>query len=218
MNNDKTAPMPHCWRHIGVYGGNHTCPRLLEEIHCRNCAVFREAARGLLRRETEPLPPLSSALTGREQQGASSVLVFRLGNHWLGLGCQRIAEVAVAREPRRVAHRVSGRMEGLVAVRGELHLCVALIEVMQLGLRSEISGERSRLLLLTPPQAAAIAFRASEVMGLRPILASEIEEVPATLPTALASCLAGVVPFEHGRLALLQEAALIQAIEEALYT
>lgn len=218
MNNDKIGPMPHCWRHVGVYAGDHSCPRLLEEIHCRNCAVFREAARGLLRREAEPLPPLSSALTGRGQQDTSSVLVFRLGNHWLGLGCQRIAEVAVAREPRRVAHRVSGRMEGLVAVRGELHLCVALIEVMQLGLRSEISGERSRLLLLTPPQAASIAFRASEVIGLRPILASEIEEVPATLPTALANCLAGVVPFEHGRLALLQEEALIQAIEEALYS
>lgn len=211
------APMPRCWRKIGVYGGDHSCPVLREQIHCRNCAVFREAARGLLRREVEPLPPLSSTFAEREQQKAASALVFRLGNQWLGLGCERIAEVAVAREPRRVAHRVTGRMEGLVAVRGELHLCVALIEVLQLGHRNEVNGDRARLVLLTPPQAAPIAFRANEVVGLRPILANEIEEVPSTLPATLAGCLAGVVAFEHGRLALIEEAALIQAMEEALF-
>jgi len=209
--------MPQCWRKIGVYGGDHSCPILVDEIHCRNCAVFREAARGLLRREVEPLPPLSSTFLGREQQASTSALVFRLGNQWLGLGCERIAEVAVARAPRRVAHRVSGRMEGLVAVRGELHLCVALIEVLQLGHRGEVSGERSRLILLTPPQAAPIAFRVNEVIGLRAIHPREIEEVPSTLPTTLATCMTGVVAFEQGRLALIQEAALIQAMEQALY-
>lgn len=211
------APMPQCWRKIGVYGGDQSCPILVDEIHCRNCAVFREAARGLLRRETEPLPPLSSAVAEREAQPRTSALIFRLGNQWLGLGCERIAEVAVARAPRRVAHRVSGRMEGLVAVRGELHLCVALIEVLQLGQRGEVSGDKSRLILLTPPQAAPIAFRANEVLGLRAIATGEIEEVPSTLPATLAACMAGVVAFEQGRLALIQETALIQAMEEALY-
>ncbi len=213
----EVAPTRNCWRRIGVYGGDHSCVRLQEEIHCRNCAVFRDAARGLLRREVEPLPPLSSALLGRSHQSSPSVLVFRLGTQWLGLGCQYIAEVAVAQAPRRVAHRVGGRMEGLVAVRGELHLCVALIEVMQLGHRDEISGERARLLLLSPPQASPIAFRASEVLGLRPILPQEVEEVPSTLPSALANCLSGVVPFEHGRLALIRDDQMLQALEEALY-
>jgi len=213
----ESASPANCWRRIGVYGGDHSCARLEVEIHCRNCSVFRDAARGLLRREAEPLPPLTSALFGRTHQSAPSVLVFRLGSQWLGLGCQHIAEVAVAQTPRRVAHRVGGRMEGLVAVRGELHLCVSLIEVMQLGQRDQVSGERSRLLLLTPPQAAPIAFRASEVIGLRPILPQEIEEVPATLAPALAACLAGVVPFEHGRLALIRDDVLLQALEEALY-
>lgn len=213
-----SAPGEHCWRHIGVYGGDHSCARLEEFIHCRNCTVFRDAARGLLRRELEPLPPLSTALQQKREEAGRSVLAFRLGREWLGLRCERVAEVAEARIPRRLAHRGGGRLEGLVAVRGELHLCVALIEMLQLGNRGELSGERARLVLLQPPLAPPIAFRASEVLGLRRIAAREIEEVPATLPPALARCLAGVAAFEHGRMALLEEAPLLAALDEALYT
>jgi chemotaxis-related protein WspD len=213
-----SEPVAQCWRKIGVYGGDHSCPQLKSDIHCRNCVVFRDAARGLLLREADPLPPLSTALGGRSSEGSRSVLAFRLGREWLGLRCERVAEVAEARVPRRIAHRGNGRLEGLVPVRGELHLCVALIEVLQLGQRHELAGDRARLVLLAPANAAPIAFRASEVAGLRSVLAHEIEEVPATLPPALARCLSGVVAGDQGRMALLDESALLTALEEALYS
>lgn len=213
-----SARVAQCWRKIGVYGGDHSCPQLQVDIHCRNCAVFRDAARGLLLRETDPLPPLSSALDSKGDQETRSVLAFRLGREWLGLRCERVAEVAEARVPRRVAHRGNGRLEGLVPVRGELHLCVALIEVLQLGQRQELAGDRARLVLLEPANAAPIAFRASEVSGLRSIRLQDIEEVPATLPAPLARCLSGVVATEHGRMALLDDTEVLAALEEALYT
>lgn len=206
-----------CWRTIGVYGGDHSCERLAVEVHCRNCSAFSGAARQLLRREIDPLPPLSMALAERAHDDARSVLTFRLGQEWVGLRCDRVSEVAPAHTPRRIAHRADGRIEGLVAVRGELHLCVALIEVLSLGHRQALNDERGRLILLTPEQAAPIAFRASEVAGLRPVRPSEIEEVPSTLPAALARCLAGVVRTETGRLALLDDQAVLAALEEALY-
>lgn len=210
-------PIAQCWRKIGVYGGDQSCPRLHDEIHCRNCGVFREAARGLLLRETDPLPPLSTTLGDLGKRDSRSVLSFRLGREWLGIRCDRVAEVAEARLPRRIAHRGGGRLEGLVPVRGELHLCVALIEVLELGQRQELAGERTRLVLLEPMHAAPIAFRANEVAGLRSISAQDIEEVPATLSPALARCLSGVVASEHGRMALLDDAAVLAALEEALY-
>ncbi len=213
-----SPPVAQCWRKIGVYGGDHSCVQLRSDIHCRNCAVFRDAARGLLLREADPLPPLATTLGGRSSEDSRSVLAFRLGREWLGLRCERIAEVAEARVPRRIAHRSNGRLEGLVPVRGELHLCVALIEVLQLGQRHELGGERTRLVLLAPANAAPIAFRASEVAGLRSVHAHQIEEVPATLPPALARCLSGVVDGEHGRMALLDDNAVLAALEEALYS
>lgn len=206
-----------CWRHIGVYGGDHSCPQLKIDIHCRNCLVFKRAARRLLEREIEPLPPLSSAVQRKAEAEERSVLCFRLGREWLGLRCDRIGEVAPAHTPRRIAHRANGAIEGLVAIRGELHLSVALIEVLSLGQRSEVGGDKSRLLLLTPDASPPIAFRASEVIGLRPIRVAAIEEVPSSLPPTLTRCLQGVVPFDHGRMALLDAAALLQALDEAVY-
>ena len=38
------APMPDCWRVIGV-GGDRSCPELEQFIHCRNCPVLADAAR-----------------------------------------------------------------------------------------------------------------------------------------------------------------------------
>jgi chemotaxis signal transduction protein len=206
-----------CWRRIGVYGGDHSCPQLAVEIHCRNCAVYRDAARALLRRPLDPLPPLSSALSATRGGDVRSVLAFRLGAQWLGLPCDHIAEVAPAHSPLRIAHRGDRRVEGLVPVRGELHLCVALIEVLGLGHRDELAGDGARLVLLAPPQAAPIAFRASEVAGLRAVSSSEVGEVPATLPDALAACLAGIAVTAEGRLPVLAGQALMAALEQALY-
>jgi len=206
-----------CWRGIGVYGGDHSCPRLLQEIHCRNCDVFRHAARGLLSRKIEPLPPLSGLLETQAKEASISVLCFRLGSDWLALGCEQVAEVAEARVPRRIAHRCQSRFEGLVPVRGELHLCVALIELLQLGARKELGGERARLVLLQPANAAPIAFRANEVIGLRRIRNVDIEEVPAALAPELARCVKGVAAFERGRLAILDDSALIDILAEALF-
>ncbi len=206
-----------CWRRIGVYGGDQSCPQLATEIHCRNCPVYRDAARTLLRRAIDPLPPLSSALSATRAGNSRSVLAFRLGAQWLGLPCDHIAEVAPDHPPRRIAHRGDRRVEGLVPIRGELHLCVALIEVLGLGPRDQVGGDATRLVLLAPPQLAPIAFRASEVAGLRAVAGDKIGEVPATLPRALAACLAGVAVTAEGRLPLLAGAALMSALEEALY-
>jgi chemotaxis signal transduction protein len=105
----------------------------------------------------------------------------------------------------------------LVAVRGELHLCLALIELLQLGLRQELAGERTRLVLLAPDAGLPVAFRANEVIGLRRISSASIEEVPSTLPPALTRCVVGMVPFEQGRLALLDDQAVIALLEQAMF-
>lgn len=213
-----SSPVGFCWRHIGVYGGDHSCARLEHEIHCRNCEVFRQAARGLLDRPMQPWP--LAGIEDREQraQPARRMFCLRLGPDWLALDCTQVVEVAEASAPRRIAHRCAGQIEGLVAVRGELHLCVALIELLQLGNRQQLAGERARLILVAPSGRPPIAFRASEVLGLRLIETASIEEAPATMPAALARCVAGIVPFEHGRLALIDEQPLIGILEQALYT
>src|SRR5262249_44285713 len=87
-----------CWTTIGV-SGDRSCPELNTHIHCRNCPVFAEAARGFFdRRAPEGYlanwsqwlaesAPVGSHGNRSEPDGedslsqgaAVSVLIFRLG-------------------------------------------------------------------------------------------------------------------------------------------
>lgn len=206
-----------CWRRIGVYGGDHSCERLQQDIHCRNCAVFRDAARALLARDLEPLPPLSASVRAAEDEDTLSLLAFRLGEQWLGLPCTHVREVAPQRKTRRLAHRSKGRLEGLVSVRGELQLCVSLIEVLELGSREGQTGDAVRLVMVAPPEQAPLAFRSDAVHGTLHLPRRGIGGVPASVPPVLARCLTGIAPSDLGQLAIVDADAIYAVLEEALY-
>ena len=105
--------LDHCWRRIGVQGGDHSCERLPETLHCRNCPVYAAAARTLLEREA-PAEDAGDWLRDlRQVRCTRTALVFRLGNQWLGLPPMMVAEVAANQPVRRLAHRTDGRIEGV---------------------------------------------------------------------------------------------------------
>src|SRR5205823_3279707 len=58
-----------------------------------------------------------------------SVVIFRLGQEWLALPVGVLIEVTNPRRVHRVPHR-GGVLAGLVNIRGELHLCVHLDQVL----------------------------------------------------------------------------------------
>ena len=206
-----------CWRRIGVYGGDHSCERLSEAIHCRNCEVFHVAARGMFARESMPERPEAVGRALHDDVDERSVLVFRIGSQWLGLPTAQLAEVAPDRPIRRLAHRTSGKLEGAVNVRGELHLCVSLAEMLGLTRREMQGGETSRLILLRDPTGALLAFRSDEVRGLQHFTPDQVEAAPDTLGDALKRCVEGLIPGEGGHVALLKDGAVIDALEEALF-
>ena len=206
-----------CWRRIGVYGGDHSCERLAEAIHCRNCEVFHQAARGMFARESAAAPAEAVGRAVHAGDDERSVLVFRIGSQWLGLPTAQLAEVAPDRPIRRRAHRTAGRLEGAVNVRGERHLCVSLAEMLGLTRREMQGGETARLILLRDPTGALLAFRSDEVRGLQHFLPAQVEQPPDTLGDALKSCVEGLIPGEGGHVALLKDDAVIDALEEALF-
>lgn len=205
-----------CWRTIGVYGGDQSCERLPEAIHCRNCPVFHQAARGVFARESAAEQPEPRA-AGERDSDERSVLVFRIGSQWLGLPTRQLAEVAPDRPVRRLAHRTSGRLEGAVNVRGELHLCVCLAELLGLGRRETQRVETARLILLRDPTGALLAFRSDEVRGLHHFAATAVQDAPDTLGDAIKRCVEGLIPGPEGHIALLKDAAVVDALEEALF-
>jgi chemotaxis-related protein WspD len=213
--NAPAAALDHCWRRIGVQGGDHSCERLAEVLHCRNCPVFSAAARTLLERESPAGPtPEWRGIDGR-REARHSALVFRLGGQWLGLPPDLVVEVAPNRDVRRLAHRTSGRIEGLVNVRGELRLCVSLVELLGLGSRGP--GDARARLVLVQDDDQVLAFRCDEMQGLASHAEGATQPPPDTLPAALRACVAAMLPLEHRHVALLDGAALTRLLRQAVF-
>ncbi len=204
----------HCWRKIGVQGGDHSCERLIEVLHCRNCPVYAAAARRLLDRES-PLEVDDGLQDLRRGASASTALVFRLGQQWLGLPPALVAEVAANPPVRRLAHRTDGRIEGVVNVRGELRLCVSLVELLGLGRRG--NAPPSARLVLVEDDSGPLAFRCDEMRGLLPYTEDGIEAPPDTLPAPLDACVKALLPFGAGHIALLDGDAVSRLLRKAVF-
>src|SRR5438045_1523494 len=126
-----------CWHKIGVYGDG-SCPELKRFIHCRNCPVYSNAGLQLLDR---PLPAdyrrERTAHFAQEKKlpppARTSALLFRLAAEWLALPTHAFQEVAERRPIHSLPHRRQGPVLGLVNIRGELLICVALGRLLGLG-------------------------------------------------------------------------------------
>src|SRR5262245_5916852 len=146
-------PVDDCWNRIGVRG-DRSCPELATVIHCFNCPVFASAGRRFL---DAPSPPgyrdeWTRRLAVPSDEGRTEllgVLIFRLGGEWLGLRVGAMVEVTGPRRVHRIPHR-AGVVAGLVNIRGELHLCAHLDQVLQLKLDTDqdAGSPRKRMLVV----------------------------------------------------------------------
>jgi chemotaxis-related protein WspD len=84
-----------CWNRIGIHG-DKSCPLLADHIHCRNCSVYSAAATRLLDRyalQQDAHRPHAAVELG-EDVVTRSLLIFRLGEEWLGIATRCLVEVA----------------------------------------------------------------------------------------------------------------------------
>jgi chemotaxis signal transduction protein len=210
-----SATSDACWRRIGVFGGDHSCPTLATALHCRNCPVHAEAALGLFERESPPEDEAADLRATRRQVGQAALLLFRIATQWFALPPAILVEIAEARPATRIAHRTRGHVAGVVNVRGELHLEVALAAL--LGLAPAAAGSASRLLLLRDAQGAVTACRVDEVRGIVHADPGRIVAVPGNLAPLLQALLRGYVDADGMQAGVVDPTALARALQEALY-
>jgi chemotaxis-related protein WspD len=175
-----------CWNRIGVRG-DHSCPELAAVIHCHNCPVFARAGQRLFERPPPPecVAEWTERLARREEEETGEVLpliVFRVGPEWLAFDVYTMVEVAEPRRFHRIPHRRHAALLGLVNIRGELHLCLSLREL--LGIKSDGPPERSDRtgwLLVTEQDGRHWALTVDEVAGVVRVPQSAVSNAPATV-------------------------------------
>lgn len=221
-----TDEIVECWREIGV-SGDRSCPELEEHLHCRNCPTHAQIARKLLDR---PLPPgyrdeWTRHFAGRDEKAPEgeeidSVLIFRIGEEWLGLPAAICREIAEPRPVHSLPHRRSEAVRGIVNVRGELLICISLSALLGIGAMSS-SGSAGHIavfprLIVTGGEARHVAFAVDEVHGLHGYRAHERRAVPATVGRSAASVVEAMIPWNGRAVGCLDAGRLLDLIDRSI--
>jgi chemotaxis-related protein WspD len=149
--------------------GDRSCPRLREVVHCHHCPVYSAAAAALLNRPVDPAYQGEAATRIAQPKppipvATLSAVVFRCGTEWLALPTDTVMEIAPLRTIHSLPHRRNRAVLGLTNVRGELLVCVDLIQLLAPN-PPAADGSHSRLLVVQH-QGARTAFPVHEVRGV----------------------------------------------------
>ncbi|PAA11680.1 chemotaxis protein CheW [Pseudomonas fragi] len=208
-----------CWNRIGIYG-DKSCTLLPQHIHCRNCAVYSSAATRLLDRYAfEHESQEIQASQGHEEKVATcSLVIFRLGEEWLGLPTRCLDEVAPIQTIHSLPHQRSRALRGVANVRGTLVPCLSLVEL--LGLDPAVPGASSLRvmprMLIVAAHGGAVVLPVDEVDGIHNIAEDEISSASLSGEHASAKYTRGVLQWKTRSLRLLDEEQLLNAITRSL--
>lgn len=208
-----------CWNRIGIYG-DKSCPVLPEHIHCRNCSVYLAAATRLLDRysfEQEHVEQYATRVDERKV-ATRSMMIFRLGEEWLGLATRCLDEVAPMQPIHSLPHQRSRALQGVANVRGALVPCLSLIEL--LGLDPALAGPTSlrvmpRMLILAA-HGGPVVLTVDEVDGIHNIEERVLSTASASGEHASAKYTRGVLQWKTRSLRWLDEEQLLSAITRSL--
>jgi chemotaxis-related protein WspD len=208
-----------CWNRIGIHG-DRSCPLLAEHIHCRNCPVYSAAATSLLDRYalTRNDQDYLQAVEAQVEISTRSILVFRLGEEWLGLPTRCLVEIAPLQTIHSLPHQRSRALLGVANVRGALVACLSMVEL--LGLDPAAAGaQSSRIMprmLIVAAQGGPVVVPVDEVHGIHAIDEQLLDSASVSGTHANARFTRGVLQWKDYSLRLLDEEQLLSAINRSL--
>jgi len=220
-NGQARAPLDDCWNQIGVQG-DRSCPKLEQQLHCRNCPVYAAAAQRLLERE---LPPDHFATwtvhfarpNVADAASRQSVFIFRVGAEWLCLSTGALQAVEEVRTIHSLPHRRNGVLLGLANVRGELLVCVSLGQLLgaETATGTLASARGQRFLVLQRGSSRFVA-PVDEVHGVQLLSSTERIAAPATITGATAPYTSTMLRWRDRAVGCLNESRVFDALERSL--
>ena len=218
VTHEDAQAIDDCWNRIGIHG-DKSCPLLSEHIHCRNCAVYSTAATRLLDRyalQQDDREQVSN--TVESEVKTRSLLMFRLGEEWLGLATRCLVEVAPSQAIHSLPHQRSGALLGVANVRGALVACLSLVELLGLdGISNVASGTRvmPRMLIIAA-HGGPVVVPVDEVDGIHAIDEQILDAASRSGTQASAKYTRGVLQFKGRSLRWLDEEQLLSAVTRSL--
>ncbi|PKH31351.1 MULTISPECIES: chemotaxis protein CheW [Pseudomonas] len=218
LTHEDAQAIDDCWNRIGIHG-DKSCPLLVEHIHCRNCSVYSAAATRLLDRYALQQEHHEQVATALETEiKTRSLLMFRLGEEWLGLATRSLVEVAPLQTIHSLPHQRSRALLGVANVRGALVACLSLVELLGLDTSNNVaSGARvmPRMLIIAA-RGGPVVVPVDEVDGIHAIDERILDAASQSGAQASAKYTRGVLQFKGRSLRWLDEEQLLSAVTRSL--
>ncbi|MEI4521390.1 chemotaxis protein CheW [Pseudomonas sp. CCNWLW23] len=218
VTHEDARAIDDCWNRIGIHG-DKSCPLLEEHIHCRNCSVYSAAATRLLDRYSLQQDQREAVVSKVEiDVKTRSLLMFRLGEEWLGLATCTLVEVAPLQAIHSLPHQRSRALLGVANVRGALVACLSLVELLDLdGSVAPASGGRvmPRMLIIAA-HGGPVVVPVDEVDGIHAIDERILDAASQSGAQASAKYTRGVLQYRGRSLRWLDEEQLLTAVTRSL--
>ncbi len=218
VTHEDARAIDDCWNRIGIHG-DKSCPLLEEHIHCRNCSVYSAAATRLLDRYSLQQDQREAVVSKVEiDVKTRSLLMFRLGEEWLGLATRTLVEVAPLQAIHSLPHQRSRALLGVANVRGALVACLSLVELLELdGSVAPVSGGRvmPRMLIIAA-HGGPVVVPVDEVDGIHAIDERILDAASQSGAQASAKYTRGVLQYRGRSLRWLDEEQLLSAVTRSL--
>ncbi len=215
-----------CWRRIGVWGSERPrCIELEKVVHCRNCAVFAQAAREVFERRLQTnvsasMPPVSAV--PERDKGDAVCLPFRVGDLWLGMPASSIVAIADRTPLHSIPYRRDEVVKGLVPVNGEILVAISFLALLAHTPMStpDLPGRLaySRRVVVTA-RGRRVAFDVDEVRGVQRYFRAQLSEASRYFSPKLASFFEGTIDMDGGeknKLGIVDIRAFLNALEKIL--
>lgn len=218
VTHEEAQAIDDCWNRIGIHG-DKSCPLLSEHIHCRTCAVYStDATRLLDRYALQQDDRVQVSNTVESEVKTRSLLMFRLGEEWLGLATRSLVEVAPLQAIHSLPHQRSGALLGVANVRGALVACLSLVELLGLdGISNVASGTRvmPRMLIIAA-HGGPVVVPVDEVDRIHAIDEQILDAASRSGTQASAKYPRGGLQFKGRSLRWLDEEQLLSAVTRSL--
>jgi chemotaxis-related protein WspD len=148
-----------------------------------------------------------------------SVVIFRAGGAWLALPSISVREIIGPRPVHSLPHRRGGAVLGLVNIRGELLVCLALPVVLGLDLPGEDEsrpGQAPSRMLVTQQNNARIVYPVEEVAAVQRFQPQDCAPAPALVTKAPANFTKAVLNWRGTPVSLLDEQQLLTTVNRSL--
>ncbi len=163
-----------CWRMYGTWSSEPSCEKLKFVTHCRNCDVFKNAARQSIEKQGSSegkglaLFSIEELIEKEKSAGDCSALPFRIGQACFAVASASVETITDTVAVHTIPYNRDPALKGLVAINNEIYSLVNLLRLLGVDENNEKpnvpiqKGLYKRVLVLNLGERS-IAFYVDEV-------------------------------------------------------